>query len=110
MLMPATLGLGLALAGCNSDGLASNEDDGGQRQDGGKKTEVAGRSDASISPPDTGGAVMKYMAQLPDAGQDLGTIGLLYMAPAPAYMAPHVDADAGRPIAIYMAQAPLPRS
>jgi hypothetical protein len=104
MLMPATLGLGMALGGCNSDGL--NADDGGDptaNQDaaGNTDTYVAPQSDAEDKK-DTG-MVTKYMApvysaMVPDAGPEL-PIG------APDYMAPIVKHDAGIPVR-YMAQMP----
>ena len=108
MVLPATLGLGLAVGGCNSDGLSV--DDGG---------------DQTVNK-DSGTVGMKYIAQIPDAGKDLPNI-------APAYMAPMQDAatsprdtgmvlrymaqmpadaapEASRAVAMYMAQLPLPRT
>jgi len=65
MVLPATLGLGLALGACNSDGLSN--DDGGDQP---AKT-------------DSGTVGMKYMAQLPDAGPDSDRMVALYMAQLP---------------------------
>jgi hypothetical protein len=79
MLMPATLGLGLALGGCNSDAL--NTDDGGNQ---------TVKKDASNT--DTGSVSTKYMAQLPDSGT-----AVRYMAQQP---------DAGGAVAVYLAQVP----
>ena len=81
MLLPATLGLGLAVGACKSDSLSA--DDGG---------------DPSTKK-DSGSVVAKYMAQLPDAGP----------APTPDYMAQMPDAsiklDTGM-VLRYMAQMP----
>ena len=108
MLLPATLGLGLAAGACDSDGL--NVDDGGD-------------------PPakhDAGSVATKYMAQSPDAGPGLPPVTpdymaqmsdaatspadtgmvLRYMAQMPADATPDLD----RNVALYMAQLPLPRS
>ena len=104
MVMPATLGLGLALGGCASDPLTT--DDGGEptaKQDGGEA--------------DTGSVGMKYMAQIPDAAAELPAATPDYMAQMPdsgmavRYMAQMPDAapDLG-PVAIYMAQIPSPRT
>ena len=96
MLMPATLGLGLALGGCASDGL--NADDGG---------DPIAKQDASNT--DSGSVSVKYMAQQPDAG--VGPIAV-YSAPAPdsgmavRYMAQQPDADSGGAVAVYLAQLP----
>jgi hypothetical protein len=85
MLRPAALGLGLALGGCDSDGLTT--DDGG---DPATKQDAAANTDV--------GAVTKYMAPTPDAGLEI-PIG------APEYIAPILKEDAG--IAVrYMAQMP----
>jgi hypothetical protein len=54
MLMPATLGLGLAIGGCNSDALSTD--------DGGEKKDAAGQTTDTMA--------MKYMAQMPDAGPE----------------------------------------
>ena len=87
MLLPATLGLGLAVGACNSGGLGV--DDGGDK--------VVNKDAASPA--------TKYMAQIPDAGPDLPAL-------APVYMAQVSDAGAVArymgPQPIYMAQ--LPRS
>jgi hypothetical protein len=103
MLLPATLGLGMALGGCTGDGL--NADDGG---------EPIVNQDAAGSP-DLGTA-MKYIAQIPDAGPDLGGVVAVYSAPAtkqdggpaPRYMAQMADAgqDPGTVVAVYLAQMP----
>lgn len=99
MLLPATLGLGLAVGACNSDGL--NVDDGG---------------DQAVNK-DSGSPAMKYMAQIPEAGPELPAITPLYMAQvsdagvAVRYMAQQpADAapDANQVVAVY--SAPLPRS
>jgi hypothetical protein len=118
MLMPATMGLGLALGGCTSDGLSA--DDGGDKKDTAADT----------------GTVTKYMAQLPDAGPDLQIVPLYavaiprdagpelpvaqpdYMAQMPdsgmvvRYMAVMPDAgkDLGEMVAMYMAQIPDPQT
>ena len=104
MLMPATLGLGLVVGGCNGDALST--DDGGDplvKQDAAAQT-------------DTGDPSVKYMAQMPDAGPELPIAMPDYMAqmpdaapevslPMPEYMAPITKEDAG--IAVrYMAQMP----
>lgn len=73
MIAPATLGLGLAglglaTTGCPSSGLDANDDGGAMVKDAGADQ----------------GMVLKYMAQMPDAG----------LEPQPEYMAP-VPADAG---------------
>ena len=97
MLMPATLGLGLALGGCNSDAL--NTDDGGNQ---------TVKKDASNT--GTDGAVMRYMAQMPEAGPELPAAQPDYMAQAPdsgmavRYMAQ--QPDAGGAVAVYLAQVP----
>jgi hypothetical protein len=102
MLLPATLGLGLAIGACNSDAL--NADDGGDQ----------------TAKKDSGSAAMKYMAQIPEAGPELPAATPDYMAPIPAdsgvvlrYMA-QMPADAApevqRVVALYMAQLPVPRT
>ena len=104
MLMPATLGLGLAVGGCNSDGLST--DDGGN---------PAAETDAATKT-DTPNAGMKYIAQIPDAGPELPLAQPDYMAaqvrdggPVLRYSAP-IAPDAGREVggvvAVYSAQAP----
>ena len=86
MLMPATLGLGLALGGCPGGGM--DADDGG---DPGTKHDAAASTD-------TGGVGMKYIAQIPDAGPEVPIA-------VPEYIAPIIKEDAG--IAVrYMAQIP----
>jgi hypothetical protein len=100
MLMPATLGLGMALAGCNGDGL--EVDDGG---DPIVNKDAADKPDA--------GAVMKYLAPIPDAAPDLSGAAPEYIAPTPRpdsgpalrYMAQMPDAD---PIAVPLYNAPMP--
>jgi len=104
MLLPATLGLGLAVGACNSDALSA--DDGGN--DGGDPS----------AKQDSGSVVAKYMAQLPDAGPvptpdymaqmpdasiklDTGMV-LRYMAQMPA--------DASQVVAVYSAPVPATRS
>lgn len=125
MIAPATLGLGLAglglgTTGCPSSGLDANDDGGAMvNKDAG---------------PDQG-MVLKYMAQMPDAGLETALPQPEYMAPVPPdagagpdtlgtpiYSAPAPDAgsvmrymaqmpDAGRDgrgvIALYMAQLPF---
>jgi len=100
MLLPATLGLGLAVGACNSDPLSAD--------DGGDQT----------AKKDSGSVVTRYMAQMPDAGPELPAATPDYMAQMPAdsgpvlrYMA-QMPADAapdlGRSVAVY--SAPLPHS
>jgi hypothetical protein len=87
MVMPATLGLGLALGGCNSDGLST--DDGGDavvKKDAGNADNGAVAIYSAVVPDaapnaDTGIAV-RYMAQMPDAAPDLGMVAL-YLAQIP---------------------------
>jgi hypothetical protein len=92
MLMPATLGLGLALGGCNSDALSTD--------DGGNQTQKK----------DTGSVQVKYMAQIPEAGPELPAAQPDYMAQLPdsgmavRYMAQ--QPDAGGAVAVYSAQVP----
>jgi hypothetical protein len=109
MLLPATIGLGLAVGACDTTPLDTN--DGGDQ----------------IANKDSGSAGMKYMAQIPDAGADLPAITPEYMAQiqpdanaelrdsgfALRYMAqqpPDAAPDASRVVALYMAQLPVPRS
>ena len=119
MVLPATLGLSLALAGCPKDGQETSQDGGDStlKQDGSTISPVysaampdAGPLDAMATKylaqlPDTG-AAMKYMAQLPDSG---GAVAL-YMAQSPdtgiavRYMAQ--QPDAGGMVALYMALNP----
>ena len=100
MLLPATLGLGLAVGACNSDGLSAD--------DGGNPT----------TKQDSGSVATKYMAQIPDAGPELPAAQPDYMAEIPRdsgpvlrYMA-QMPADAApdleRGVTVY--SAPLPRS
>ena len=125
MLMPATLGLGLAIGGCNSDAMDAS-DDGGQtaKKDTGSADKQSPPdtkfSDAGNQAPDTGTAGMKYLAQIPDAGRELPIAVPDYMAQIPAdsgvalrYMAQQprdAGPDLDRIVAIYMAQLPVPRS
>jgi hypothetical protein len=103
MLLPATLGLGLAVGACNSDALST--DDGGD-------------------PPankDSGSVGMKYMAQMPDAGPELPQPTPDYMAQMPdantkldtgmvlRYMA-QMPPDASEPVTVYMAPLPATRT
>jgi hypothetical protein len=101
MLLPATLGLGLAVGACNSDGLSTD--------DGGDKT--VNKDAGSVAP--------MYLAQIPDAGSELpmpvpyyGTVTLPDAGPVGRYgaqMMPDASpADANRVIAVY--SVPLPRS
>ena len=94
MLMPATMGLGLALGGCASDGL--NTDDGGDKEDV---------------------VVPLYSVAVPrDAGPELPMPQPEYIAPikedaGPAVRYAAVMRDAGRavpgdPVAIYSALSP----
>jgi len=80
MVIPATLGLGLAIGACNSDGLST--DDGGDpsaKKDAGQATKYSAQiPDAG---PDSGVAV-RYMAQMPDAGPDTG-MTMVYLAQIP---------------------------
>jgi hypothetical protein len=80
MLLPATLGLGLAVGACDSEGLAT--DDGGQQ-----------------AKEDSGSVATKYMAPAPDAGLPL---------PTPEYMAqsPDVRINLDTMVLRYQAQMP----
>jgi hypothetical protein len=111
MLMPATLGLGLALGGCAGDGLSA--DDGGDKKDVAADTGTVAKYMAQapdtapppvpmygvVAPKDAGpelpvaqpdymaqvpdsGMVVRYMAVMPDAGPDLGMVAL-YLAQVP---------------------------
>jgi hypothetical protein len=115
MLMPATLGLGLAVGGCNGDALST--DDGGDplvKQDAAAQTDTGGPSVTQM--PDAGPelpiAMPDYMAQMPDAGPEVPVAMPEYMAPitkedagiAVRYMAQMPDAD--RAIPVYLAQIP----
>jgi hypothetical protein len=112
MVMPATLGLGLALAGCDSDALDTS-DDGGEtaKKDAGSADQQlppdSKFADASGSGADIGGAVMMYMAQMADAGTVLPDSGMVlrYMAQQPK----DAGEDLGRFPTLYMAQLPVPR-
>ncbi len=118
MLMPATMGLGLALGGCASDALVAD--------DGGKRDGVA--VDVGPAP--------KYMAQLPDAGKDMQAVPIYsvvqprdagaelpqaqpeYVAPMPdsglpiryAAVMPDAGRDLGGMVAVYTSQFPDPRT
>jgi hypothetical protein len=107
MLMPATLGLGMALSGCDGDGLSAN--------DAGDPTvhQDAANTDAGSPPP-----VPMYIAAIPDASPELPIGAPEYIAPivkedaagiAVRYMAqmpPDAGKDPGLPIAMYIAQVP----
>jgi len=102
MLMPATLGLGLAIGGCNGDAL--NTDDGGDpsvKKDAAAKTDLGMVVIYSAPAPDAGTgkevplAQPEYIAQMPDAG-----LAVRYMAVLPP--------DAGGVVAVYTAQMPDP--
>ncbi|MGD0838060.1 MAG: hypothetical protein ABSB49_15585 [Polyangia bacterium] len=104
MLAPATLGLGLAMAGCPSGGSSGTNDASGMVSgdaSGADAYQVAPMYMASI-PDAAREAPMPqpdYMAQMPDAGPDGGVV-LRYMAPMP-------DASSDeRAVARYMAQMP----
>jgi hypothetical protein len=90
MLIPATLGLGLALSACDSDAL--NADDGG---------DPSAQKDS--------GTVTKYMAQIPDAAAELSAdtrdSGL-----AVRYSAQMLDARGDLPGAVAVYTAQMPRS
>jgi hypothetical protein len=90
MLVPAALGIGLALGGCDGDALST--DDGGDKEDATTTVPV-------------------YSATLPDAGPELPTAQPEYMAqqlpdsgPSVRYATPM--ADAGEPVALYLAPQP----
>jgi len=114
MLMPATLGLGMALGACDGEGLSAN--DGGEPpvlQDSAASTDTG-----SGTPQPDAGVATKYMAPVysalvPDAELPLPTPD--YMAPvkedagvAVRYMAqmPDADRDPGTVVALYLAQIP----
>jgi hypothetical protein len=131
MLAPATIGLGLAMTGCPSSGLDATEDAGALvKKDSGadvggpvavysapapdaggtQANRDTGTSpppsprDGAVTPDAVGGTdqlVTKYMAQVPDAGQEAPL-------PMPEYMAPMPDAAQELPMAQpdYMAQMP----
>jgi hypothetical protein len=119
MLMPATLGLGMALAGCDGDGLEVNDggdpivkNDAADKQDAGATMKyIAPIPDAA---PDLSGPAPEYIAPIPDAGPDLSGLQPDYMAPNPRpdsgvavrYMAQMPDADPGTVVALYIAQMP----
>lgn len=118
MLMPATLGLGMALSGCNGDGL--EVDDGGDpivNKDAADKQD-AGTAMKYIAPipdaaPDLSGPTPEYIAPIPDAAPDLANFQPDYIAPTPRpdsgiavrYMAQMPDAD---PVAVPLYNAPMP--
>jgi hypothetical protein len=111
MLLPATMGLGLAVGGCDSDGL--NTDDGGDKEDV-VATDTAPTTDAAPIP------VPVYSVAVPrDAGPELPIAQPEYMAPIKEdagmvlrYMAQMPDAgrDAGEMVALYLAQIPDPQT
>jgi hypothetical protein len=82
LLAPATLGLGLAIGGCTSDGLSA-DDGGASKLDSAAATRDAGSDLGGAAP---AYAAPMYMAQIPDAGPDLRGAAPAYMAPM--YMAP----------------------
>ena len=88
MLLPATLGLGLAVGACDTSPLDTS--DGGD----------------TFAKKDSGTVGMKYMAQIPDAGPDLPPPVPYYGAVILRDAAP----DSDRVVALYMAQLPVPRS
>jgi hypothetical protein len=121
MLMPATLGLGLAVGGCGSNTLEAGQDSAVVLEAGSADGPSADKQippDAKLNDlgpeHDAGSINVKYMAQMPDAASDIGGAIALYMAPAPdsgavmRYMAPQpVDAgNADRAVALYMAPTP----
>jgi hypothetical protein len=114
MLMPATLGLGLAVGGCGDGGLNASDDGGPAKEDVGAGADKQLPPDARFADgkganADLGGGVMLYMAQMKeDASTSLPDSGmaLRYMAQQPRDAGP----DQERVVAIYMAQLPLPRS
>ena len=128
MLMPATLGLGLAMSSCGS----SNQpvpmygqpfpSDVAMREDAAPVPDSQSPLDSGLG--ETGSGTQEAggpvdMAQMPtDAARDVGMPGgMLYMAPVPAYMA-SIPVDGGsvsrlldggeRAVSLYMAL--LPRS
>jgi hypothetical protein len=100
LLLPATLGLGLAVGACNSDALST--DDGGDPPANKDSGSVATKYMAQL--PDAGPApTPDYMAQMPDASIKLDTgMVLRYMAQMPP--------DASPVVAMYMAQLPVTSS
>jgi hypothetical protein len=120
MLAPATLGLGLAMAGCPSSGNDATDDAGALvNQDGAPDQQFAPAYMAQL-PKDAGPdqATTKYIAPIPDAGPELPLVQPDYMAPMPdagpvaRYMAVMPDAgrEVGQIIALYMAQLPPSQS
>jgi hypothetical protein len=114
MLMPATLGLGLALGGCGSTAMTSGEDSGSTTQKDVATADQQLPPDTNISEAggdtwaprpdagaDSGGAIALYMAQLPDSGAVMR-----YMAQQPPDAAP----DIGHGVVIYMAIFPEVKS
>lgn len=100
MLLPATLGLGLAVGACDSEGLST--DDGGDpqaKEDSGSVATkyMASQPDAGLPLP-----TPEYMAQAPDARINLDTMVLRYQAQMPP--------DAAEGIPLYMAPLPATRS
>jgi hypothetical protein len=113
MVLPATLGLCLAVGGCG-DGLNTSDDGGPTANDDGASADGqlppdARFADAKSTSPDLGGAVAMYMAQMTtDASTSLPDSGMVlrYMAQQPRDASP----DLNRVVALYMAQLPVPRS
>ncbi len=92
MLIPATMGLGLAMGGCASDALTA--DDAGDNKDAAADigpitkymapTKDAGQPIPLYSvavPKEDGGLPLRYAAVMPDAGRDLGMVAV-YSAPS----------------------------
>lgn len=113
MLMPATLGLGLALAGCGGDQLQSDDAASGQTKEdvahagGGQSPPDVALSGTDTGRQDAGTAVPAYMAQMPlDAVQDLGTPDKPSQPDANSSDANAGKEDAGGGVMMYMAQMP----
>ena len=113
LLLPATIGLGLGVAGCPGDALDASEDGGQTAKNDGPSADQqlppdTKLTDAGSVGSDAGGAVALYMAQIRDAGTTLPDSGMVlrYMAQMPPDAGPDLD----RVVAIYMAQIPVPRS
>ena len=117
MLLPATMGLGLAVGACASDGL--NADDGGDKEDVVADTAAPpplpltsdARADSQVVPlysvvvprdagPELPIAQPDYMAQMPDSG-----IAVRYAA-----LMPDAGKDLGGMVAIYSALSPNTQS
>jgi hypothetical protein len=120
MLLPATLGLGLAVAGCDKEALETTDDSGtiSQVEAGAGASHSDTRMDSPmVTPeymaqmPDAGVATALYMAQMPDTG-----VLTKYMAQMPdtgvltKYMAQMPDArEVGIPEMVLRYMAPLPK-